>query len=81
MGKNKKTVSVELVLTKVNKALKSKDLDQSAKSALCTLLESILLETNNYKGFYYIHSQVTLDNNFDRVYINPINPLNIYGEN
>lgn len=52
----RKTIEVEFIKEKVNKFLReSKDEQIKEREAQASLLNSILFETGNYKGFSYIN--------------------------
>lgn len=51
---SRKTVPVTNVKDFVNFNISRADLSDEAKIPLCMLLESVLHETGNYKGFMYI---------------------------
>jgi hypothetical protein len=55
-----KTVAVETLRGKVNRMLgvPVQNLPTGQKQALCSLLEEVLLETGNYKGFQFINMSV-----------------------
>jgi hypothetical protein len=57
MTAGRKTISVDRVRLLVNEALaahvKRRPDDRSARQALASILESILLETGNYRGYGY----------------------------
>lgn len=50
----KKTIEIELLKKRINKYLTLNTLSQKEKSSLCYLLESILHDTGNYKGYLYL---------------------------
>ena len=51
----RKTIEVEIIKEKVNKFLReSKDEQIAQREAQASLLDSILFETGNYKGFAFI---------------------------
>lgn len=59
MAAARKTVPVEAVRDRVNHFLThSQNHETAARKALASLLESILLETGNYKGFLYLASEL-----------------------
>lgn len=71
MAKGKKTVSVEYLVNKVNNTLKGNGMNQTAKSALCGFIETILLDSNNYGGYCHtngISGIVTPETEFNREY-------------
>ncbi len=55
MAKGKKTVKVAEIRSRVNNLLARENLSQETKSVLCSILESILMDTNNYHGFNHIY--------------------------
>lgn len=56
------TIRVSELKDKVNAMLARDSLNQKAKSALCTLIEDVLMETDNYRGFNDIY---WMDKGFD----------------
>jgi len=55
MAKAKKTVKVEEIKSRINNLLARENLSQNTKSIHCSILESILMDTNNYQGFNHIY--------------------------
>ena len=54
----RKTIEIETVKQKVNNFLsESKDEMKGGRVALCVFVETILHETENYKGFSYIEGR------------------------
>ena len=55
MAKGRKTIEVEFIKDKINHmlSLPLKQHSKETKAALCTLLEDILHQSNNYHGFQY----------------------------
>jgi hypothetical protein len=51
--RKRKTIEVTYLKDEVNRYLKNAMLSQQEKKALCFLLENVLMETNNYRGFKY----------------------------
>lgn len=49
-----KTVRISILLTKVNKMLQESTCNPDVRKGMCVILETILHETNNYNGFYYL---------------------------
>lgn len=47
----RKTIQVTKVKTLANEMLNSSKLNQDQKSVLCTMVEKVLMDTGNYKGF------------------------------
>lgn len=57
MGK-RKTVAVTELVARVNRMIAaSADEMQAERQALAVLLESVLMDTGNYKGFQYLSSE------------------------
>lgn len=52
-----KMTRVESLKEKVNNLLKSEYYSQDARAGMCIILESTLMESNNYKGFRYLNDQ------------------------
>ena len=48
-----KTVNITSLKAKINRLLAIPDVKQDTKAVLATLLEEILMESGNYKGFNY----------------------------
>ena len=53
----RKTVSVDFVKTRVNALLAAPTPTASERLAAAAVLESVLMETDNYKGFKYLSSE------------------------
>lgn len=51
----KKTININDLKDRINNSLKSIDLSLQEKSSLANLLEAILHETGNYKGFMFLN--------------------------
>ena len=51
---SRKTISVEKVKSKANNLLANPDIIMEEKLGVITMIESILLETDNYNGFMYL---------------------------
>jgi len=47
----RKTIKREVIVAKLNKALRGEHLSDEEKIALCTLVESILITGNSYEGY------------------------------
>lgn len=56
------TFRVSELKDKVNGMLAKDTLDQKAKASLCSLIEDVLMETDNYRGFNDIY---WMDKGFD----------------
>lgn len=52
-NKPRKTYPVETLKDKINADIRNAD-SEEARLTLCALIESVLFDTNNYKGFAYI---------------------------
>lgn len=50
----RKTVLVEFVRETVNRSLAQEHVNDDERRALCYLVERVLMETGNYKGFRYL---------------------------
>lgn len=50
----RKTIEVEMVRDRVNDLLSNPNLMMEEKMGIITMIEYILHETNNYKGFMYL---------------------------
>ena len=50
----RKTVDIKIVLDHVNKQLAS-NIPQTAKAGLCSMIETILMDADVYKGFNYLY--------------------------
>lgn len=71
--KPKKTIQISFIKDKINKAITEKEfpLNTDQKEILCTFLEIILLNTNNYKGFMFEdnnNSEILTNGYFTRKY-------------
>jgi hypothetical protein len=51
----RKTIKVEVIKKKINAFLSFPDVDQKEKKALCVLLEGVLFDTGNYRGFQHVY--------------------------
>ena len=60
-----KTIKVEDLKTFVNTLLANKNICKSEKIGYCYLLESVLLDTNNYRGWNAIPGSI---NDYERRY-------------
>jgi len=71
---HKKTLKVKELIDKINSYLGSDNISQCEKSGFCTLLETILHDTGNYRGFSYNFNWTTasdqekLDKEYNRCY-------------
>lgn len=62
MSKSRKTVAIADVVAKVNRMIEvSPDDHKQGRYALATLLESVLLDTDNYAGYNYLTSEFKKD--------------------
>jgi hypothetical protein len=52
---SRKTISVEKVKSKANNLLSNPDVIMEEKLGVITMIESILHETDNYRGFMYLN--------------------------
>ena len=70
MAKSRKTIQVSEVLNYTNEQLKRTDeyATQKFKAACCTMIERILLDTNNYQGYRYLDKGEWQRNEFNREY-------------
>lgn len=50
----RKTIAVERIKEVVNEQLKNDNISQEAKKELCSVLETVLFETDNYNGFNHL---------------------------
>ena len=53
MPRGRKTILVDDVKAKANVALANHS-SKDAKGAICAMIESVLMETNNYNGFCWL---------------------------
>lgn len=60
MAKPSKTVKIEKLLERVNNALAAPDSTPDGREALCAVLESVLLDANQYAGFSYLTTDEAL---------------------
>jgi glutamate dehydrogenase/leucine dehydrogenase len=51
----RKTIDVRLVVERANFALANPNIDQMEKRGVVNMIETILHETGNYKGFRYLN--------------------------
>ena len=63
--KGHKTIKVEELKTYINELLANKKIAESEKIAYCFLLERILFDTNNYRGWNNIQDAA---NDYERRY-------------
>ena len=54
-AKTRKTIKVSLIKEWANELLTDSTMSEEAKSGICTTIEEILHETDNYKGFNYVY--------------------------
>jgi hypothetical protein len=52
---SRKTISVEKLKIKANNLLSNPDIIMEEKLGIITMIECVLLETDNYRGFMYIN--------------------------
>ncbi len=50
----RKTITIDNLVDKINTTLRLSTADRSQRQSLCCLLENILHETGNYRGFRYL---------------------------
>lgn len=55
MPKKKKTIQVEYIKDFANRQLANPNNTMEEKNGIITMLEKILLESNDYKGFMFLH--------------------------
>jgi hypothetical protein len=55
MAKEKKTIQVEYIKDFANKQLVNPNYTMEEKNGIITILEKILLESNAYKGYMFLH--------------------------
>ena len=53
MAKKRKTIEVEWLRRKVNAMLGRNDITDQFRLGMCQVLEDVLTETNNYRGYGY----------------------------
>lgn len=58
---SRKTVDVDSLRIKANGLFAINALDQSFRAGVAAIVESVLFETGNYKGYSYLHSELTED--------------------
>lgn len=63
--KGHKTIKVEELKTYINELLANKKIAESEKVGYCCLLERVLFDTNNYKGWNNIRDAA---NDYERRY-------------
>jgi len=54
MARKRKTVSVEALRAKINARLADETTGSAPRMALASLLESVLMDSGNYRGFNYL---------------------------
>jgi len=54
MARKRKTVDVQAIRAKINARLADEATGTVPRMALATLLESVLMDTGNYRGFNYL---------------------------
>lgn len=59
--KARKTVSVEAIVDQVNASLKESTCSPDIRYGMCTVVEQVLMESGNYRGFRFL-SQEELPN-------------------
>ena len=73
--RKKKTIKVSTIKNLVNDRLSLVNISEDKRSVLCTLIETILMNTGNYRGYLYAdindYSKASKDDN-------QINPLYTY---
>lgn len=52
----RKTIKVEMVKTMANHFLAHKNTNDEERQAIASFIESILMESGNYKGFSYLET-------------------------
>jgi len=52
----RKTIKVEMVKTMANNFLAHKDTNIDERRAIVSFIESVLMESGNYKGFSYLET-------------------------
>jgi hypothetical protein len=55
MPKEKKTIQIEYIKDFVNKQLVNPNYTMEEKNGIITMLERILLDSNAYKGYMFLH--------------------------
>lgn len=50
----RKTIKVKKLVASLNQQLANPNLSQEEKKVICSIIERILLDTNNYSGFTHI---------------------------
>lgn len=72
MANARKTIEVEMIKKWANDSLSRTDefADSKFKAGICSAIEKILHETNNYKGFGFLelNAQINSDNYYSRFY-------------
>lgn len=72
MVKGKKTIQVESLKIWANNSLKREDefADQKFKAGICTAIERILMDSDNYRGFQFLelNAKIDSDNYYNRYY-------------
>lgn len=62
MGRRiRKTVAVADLKDRVNKILAHAPTTRQNRIAVASLLEGVLMDTGNYKGFQYLHTELDLN--------------------
>ena len=64
----RKTIGVSEIKQKVNRMLKVPGISQDAKQILSSLMEEVLMETGNYKGFGFNGNPEDKTREYDRNY-------------
>lgn len=72
--KGRKTVNVQSMLDYANRQLAQKEneiVNASFKEGICTMIQRILFDTDNYGGFYFVDSndsEIATFGYFSRIY-------------
>lgn len=56
----RQTIKVEMVKTMANHFLAHKDTNNDERRAIASFIESVLMESGNYKGFSYLDTDEVL---------------------
>lgn len=60
-NRKRKTMPVGDLVDKVNEMLNQSTCSPEVRQGMCAILEHVLMETNNYRGFRYRDDQMTRD--------------------
>tara|TARA_B100000768_G_scaffold157529_1_gene155635 strand:+ start:786 stop:995 length:210 start_codon:yes stop_codon:yes gene_type:complete len=60
MSTSRKTIDVKTVKTMANHFLAAKNTNDDERQAIASFIESILMESGNYKGFSYLETDEVL---------------------